>query len=116
MADRFGQFDEQSARRIGEVVRYVEAMMRGGSPRGRGLPGPGQPFEFAKLNQAVTAGVLTGGETASVWLGPAWGGSDADTGIDIELDYATNDMASGDYCVLTRQRGKWYVQPWECPT
>lgn len=70
--------------------------------------------EFCKLDQAVTAGVLSSGETATLWRGPAWGGGDASLGVSVEIHHASDDMNSGTYCDAEWRRGKVYVVPLEC--
>lgn len=117
MANEVGQFDRQSAARIADATRYVERLQRNDAGRAAGR-GAAQPvFEFGKLDQAVTAGRLSGAastRTFSVWLGPGHE-TDADLGHDILLDHAKYDGASGDYGTATYQRGKWYWMPWDCP-
>lgn len=72
------------------------------------------PRGFGKLDQAVTKGVLSGGETASVWKGPAHS-PDEDTGGEIAIHYATHDMDADGYIEWAKINGKVYVSPWECP-
>jgi hypothetical protein len=72
-------------------------------------------IEFGKLDQNVVGDVNTGA-TFSVWHGPAWGVvGDAATGDVLPVDYSTHSLDVGTYIIATLHRGKWYVQPWECP-
>jgi hypothetical protein len=82
---------------------------------GAGLPRGGMRMEFGKLDQNVVGDVNTGA-TFSVWHGPAWGVvGDAPTGDVLPVDYSTHTLDLGTYIIATYHRGKWYVQPWECP-
>lgn len=70
-------------------------------------------FAFGRLNQAVTAGVLTG-KSMALWMGPAWGEDDAATGGQWPIHYAVVDMSDDTYVVGTWCGGKCYVQPFAC--
>lgn len=82
-----------------------------------GMRGPGKSvvasspmMYFVKPDQNVSAGVLTSPNNVfSVWRGPAKGGDDADTGGDIEAQYATQDFTTADYCVAQRIGVDWYI-------
>lgn len=98
---------------LGEFRAVGRTLRRPGDPpvdrRGRG-----EARGFGKLNQSVTAGNLSSGESLSVWKGPAFS-PDADTGRDLEIHYATHDGALDDYVTWSRIGGKVYVTPWICP-
>ncbi len=81
-----------------------------------GMRGPGRlisgaPAEpiFVKPDQDVSAGKLTSPNNVfSKWKGPG-ADTDADTGDNIEADFAQQDFTTADYCVAQRIGGKWYV-------
>lgn len=64
---------------------------------------------FVVPDQAVSAGKLSSPNNVfSVWDGPG-ADVDADTGEDIEADFAAQDFAVDDYCLAVIVGGKWYV-------
>lgn len=117
MATTHGQFDRRSAERIGAATRYVEGMYRNDAAI------PGQRHvevarqEFGKLDQAVIKGLLSSpNNVVSIWLGPGHGVNDVDLGWDIKADYSLGDFDVGEYVLVTRHRGKWYVSCLGAPT
>lgn len=123
MAIESGEFDRKSAERIASATRYVETLRRN-DPTGAEIRPPEQSFYFGKPDQDIAAGPLTGESVGtgsgqnviSVWRGPAWGAEDEDVGLDIAADYALQDFSAGDYVVVTRYKGKWYVSCLFTPT
>lgn len=111
-----GQFDESSAERIADVVQYVEKLRRN-EPLGKPRINRQNNFYLGKPDQDMPSGPLgegapgtgTGDNLFSIWLGPAWGVEDKDTGDDIEIDYALQDLQEGEYATATRYKGKWYA-------
>lgn len=107
--------DKQSYDKMARVVR-LRGGLEGGLPSQNvreSLPRQ----EFGKLDQAVTAGILTSpNNVVSIWKGPGHGVDDADINLDIKADYSFGDFDAGEYVLVTRHRSKWYVSCLEAPT
>jgi hypothetical protein len=65
------------------------------------------PFFIGKPTEALTVGLLTD-KQVQPWKGPAHS-PDEEVGSPRDVHYSTGDFGTGDYVVVTRYRGKWYV-------
>lgn len=107
MADVFG-LTKAEGRLLQVVIDHVRS-------HGYDLPGerqrryPVSRTVFVVPDQAVTAGKLSSPNNVfSVWDGPG-ADVDADSGEDIEADYAAGDFETSDYCIAVTVNGLWYV-------
>lgn len=79
--------------------------MRG---QGRLITGARPEPIFVVPDQSVSAGKLTAPNNVfSIWSGPA--GTPADSGKNMEADFASGDFTTADLCVAQRIGGYWYV-------
>lgn len=100
---------------LADLLRWWRAMRDGGSADDGPRRQLGVTVYAGKPNTAFSKGALAApNNVVSIWIGPAWGAESADTGRDVEADYAGKDFAAGDWVSVTRIGGKWYVAPLEC--